>query len=63
VLLARYCVEESRKEVSGTAVIITVDVCLNEHWTDLACGVDDTQMNESMESLKVRHELLKRSLS
>jgi hypothetical protein len=43
-------------------VIITVDVCLNEHWTDLACGVDDTQMNESMESLKVRHELLKRSL-
>ena len=34
------------------AVIITVDVCLNHHWTDLVCGVDDTQMKESVEQLK-----------
>lgn len=54
VLLTQNCVELSRTEVSGTAVIITVDVCLNSHWTDEVCGVTDTQLEESVEVLKAR---------
>jgi hypothetical protein len=35
---------------------IMVDVKLNNHWTDLVCGVDDTQLEESADFLKVRYQ-------
>ena len=41
--------------LSSTAVKITVDVGLNAHWTDLVCGVHDTQLNETADSLKARY--------
>jgi hypothetical protein len=40
--------------LSSTAVKITVDIGLNDHWTDLVCGVRDTQLNETADSLKAR---------
>ena len=40
--------------LSDVAVKVTVDVCLNKHWTDLVCGVDNSQLNESAASLKAR---------
>lgn len=46
--------ELSRTELSTVAVKITVDVCLNKHWTDLVCGVENTQLSESVDSLKAR---------
>ena len=39
--------EEIRREnlhASGSASKITVDVQLNNHWTDSRCGIDDTQL-------------------
>lgn len=40
---------------TSSAYIITVDVELNNHWTDLVCGVDDNQMNVTVEELKIRY--------
>lgn len=48
-------VELTRTMLSSTAVKITVDIGLNNHWTDLVCGVRNTQLNETADSLKARY--------
>ena len=55
VFLVLHCTAElSRVEMSPSAVMITVDVCLNSHWTDLVCGVSDTQLFETADALRTR---------
>jgi len=43
----------------GRVIICTVDVGKNDHWTDLVCKLDDTQMNVPVEKLKEQFEALK----
>lgn len=39
------CSSSSRSmKSSGSAVKIAVDIGLNNHWTDLVCGIDNTQL-------------------
>jgi hypothetical protein len=40
--------------ITEYCVRILVDVKLNNHWSDLACGIDDTQLDESVDSLRAR---------
>ena len=51
--------EVSREVLGEYAVKITVDIMLNEHWTDLVCGVEDTQLEETVEQLKERYNKMK----
>ena len=51
--------EVTRTDLSSVAVKITVDIGLNEHWTDLVCGVQDTQLNETADALKNRYNTQK----
>jgi hypothetical protein len=44
------------EDSTATAVIVTVDVHLNEHWTDLVCGVKDTQLDTPANVLKMQYE-------
>ena len=41
-------------------IIITVDIHLNNHWTDLVCGVDDNQLTLSPAELKTRFDTNKK---
>ena len=38
-------------------VIVTVDILLNDHWTDLVCGVDDNQSTKPSDLKKKFDEL------
>jgi len=39
----------------GTGCIqVQVDICLNQHWTDQVCGLDDAQFDVPIEELKKR---------
>ena len=49
--------ELSRTVLSSTAVQISVDIGLNDHWTDLVCGVHDTQVNETATTLRAIYQL------
>jgi hypothetical protein len=40
---------------SARAIKVKVDVGENCHWTDLVCGVDDTQLDTPVEQLKARY--------
>jgi hypothetical protein len=40
---------------SGRAIKVKVDIRENGHWTDLVCGVDDTQLDTPVEVLKARY--------
>ena len=44
--------EISRQVLLPHCIKITVDVMLNDHWTDLVCGVDDTQLQEPVVILR-----------
>jgi hypothetical protein len=44
----------------GSVSRITVDVLLNQHWTDLACGIDDSQLEVSVEVLQAQFRAQKR---
>ena len=44
----------STQQLNDYAVRITVDLLLNGHWTDLVSGVDDTQLEEPVDSLRAR---------
>ena len=50
-----------RVQLNMNAVRVRVDLQLNDHWTDLASGVDDTQLDESVESLRSRFIASKRN--
>ena len=36
------------------ASVVTVDVKANDHWTDLKCGLLDTQLDETVRAVKDR---------
>jgi len=38
--------------VQKNATIFTVDVKENNHWTDLVCGVDESQLDKTVEEIK-----------
>ena len=40
---------------SARAIKVKVDVGENGHWTDLVCGVEDTQLDTPVEELKTRY--------
>lgn len=44
--------EETRTALNEYCEKICVDVCLNNHWTDLVCGDDNTQLDTPVEELK-----------
>lgn len=47
--------ELSRSSVGHERVsMVRVDVCLNGHWTDVACSLDDNQMGSTLEEYKAR---------
>mmetsp|Transcript_13354 Transcript_13354/g.20020 ORF Transcript_13354/g.20020 Transcript_13354/m.20020 type:complete len:371 (+) Transcript_13354:35-1147(+) len=50
-----YCYSSTEEEKKAS--IVTVDVKENNHWTDLVCGVDETQLDESVEQVKKRFQL------
>jgi hypothetical protein len=42
--------------LSSTAVKISVDIGLNDHWTDLVCGLRETSLNETATTLKAIYQ-------
>jgi hypothetical protein len=44
--------EEKRININDNCIIFTVDVLINEHWTDLVCGIDNTQLEVEVNVLK-----------
>lgn len=55
--------EEKRIEINDNCIIFTVDVLINEHWTDLVCGIDNSQLDENVTILKSKFLKLKSSKS
>ena len=49
----------SRSDINQYAVVINVDVMLNQHWTDLVCDENNSQLDLSVDEIKSKFNKLK----
>ena len=55
----KYEIINRKTILNDNSEMITVDVQLNDHWTDLVCAIDDSQLSTSVEKLKDQFESIK----
>lgn len=42
------------RALTDHCVKVKVDVQVNDHWTDMVCRLDDTQLDQSMDEIKAK---------